>query len=183
MRASILTCFISLLLCLCVAGQKTKDYKFVYRLQPASFNDTESFIIDTLTNSKSISTIKAVINNYQSKPIGFLTIIFKNVDTTIKTITNEKGLFSLNVKPSNYELTILGVGYKTLIKQLSIDKNNNYNIAINLARQSVMNLYDIHSRKKLSQADIDNIKNCIQNNEQSLDKCKKKYDYYITLEI
>jgi len=171
------------LLGFCAAGQKSKDYKFVYRLQPDNFNDTEKFVTDTLKNFESASTVTAVIKNYQSKPIGFLTVIFKDADTTIKTMTNESGLFSIKLKPSNYAITIAGINYKALTKQIHVDTNNDFNLTITLARQTPMNWYNIHSRKKLSQADIDNIKNCIENNEQSFDKCKKKYDYYITLEI
>lgn len=178
-----LTCFTSSLLYSCAAGQNFKNYPFVYRLGTASLNDKEEFKIDTLKNSEAVSTVEAVIKDFQASPVQFLTVIWKSNDTTITKTTNEKGMFSINLKPSIYELTITGAGYKTLIKKISIDKTSNYNLAIDLARQPTMNWYNIHSRKNLSQADLDSIKNCIQHNEQSPDKCKKKYDYYITFEI
>jgi len=175
MRPSILTFLILFLLGFSAAGQKLKDYRFVYRLQPDNFNDTEKVVIETFKNSESIATINGVIKNYQLKPIGFLTVIFKSADTTVKTMTNENGLFSVKLKPSNYVVTIAGVNYKTLTKQIQLDTNNAFNLTITLASQTPMNWFNIHARKKLSETGINNIKNCIQNNEQPFDKCNKKY--------
>lgn len=183
MRLSIPICFLLFLVSFCAAGQKSRDYKFVYRVHFDKPNDTAQFVTDTIKTDNNYPVAKGLIRNSQSKPMGSLTIILKSNDTTFTTTTNEDGMFSINIKPSNYILTIAGFGYKTIVSQIDVSENSSFLFHVTLARQTLMNWYNIHSSKKLSQTDINNIKNCVQNNEQSFDKCRKKYEYYLTVEI
>lgn len=183
MRLSIPIIVIFFFHSLVVVGQKTNKYKFIYKFHLEEPNDSCKISIDTLQNQGDINTVRGELTNNKSNPIGFLTIILKNNDTTISAITNQKGLFELKAKPSTYDLTIAGVGYKTLNQLLSIDRQNNFTFRITLAIQASLDWYNIYSKKELTPDEIDKIKKCVQDNNEKIDKCGRKNEYSVTMEI
>jgi hypothetical protein len=183
MRLQILMAFLSLSTCSKVVGQKINSYKYVYKFQLDKPNDVSSVNVDTLQNLDSIEKINGKVIDNKSAPLSFLSIILKSKDTTIYTTTNEKGLFEINTKPSSYELTVSGVNYISVTKDIVIIGKINYNLRVKLARQGPLTWYDINSKIELTKEQIEKIKECVEANENKPIKCGRKNEYYVSIEI
>lgn len=62
------------------------------------------------------------VTDMQGQPIGFASVYIKN--TTYGTSANEKGNYSFNLKPGNYDVVYRFVGYKQRIENISIGNSD-----------------------------------------------------------
>jgi len=164
-------------------AQNALAYNYTYKFQLDNPKEVSKLEIDTIENKKDYNTIKGFITNTKSEPIQFITITLRNKHATISTTTNESGLFEIKANPSTYQMTITGVGYKSLDQKLTIERKNNFMTKASLATEASLNWYEIHSTEELSVQEINSIKKCVHENRNRPDKCRKKNSYYVTMEI
>lgn len=184
MKLSIIILFICFCLTLNSAAQELSHYKYIYKFQLERLCDTSKIQIDTFKNRRDLTTIiNGEVKNSGQKAISFLSIVLKGSDTTITSTTNGKGFFKIKVKPSTYNLTISGIGYKTLHQSVSLNNKNAYNFKILIASESSADWYDIYSKQELTNHDIDIIKKCVKDNNGKVGNCVDINKYYIVIEI
>ena len=164
-------------------AQKQSDYKYIYKFQLPETNDTAKIVIDTTENQEHLVTLKGKITNNKSEPLSFLTISIKSKDSTFYLTTNNEGFFETSIKPSLYELIIDGVGYKSFKISVNANGESNFNFKLILSKSKPLEWFDIYSKKELCQQEIEEIKKCVQSNNQNVSKCRKKNLYYVLIEI
>jgi len=62
--------------------------------------------------------VKGMITNENNESLGFATIYIRNIKTG--STANVDGFYQINLKPGNYDLVFQFLGYKTLIKTVTI---------------------------------------------------------------
>jgi len=162
-------------------GQRSK-YKYKYRFQLEK-KDTFKITNDTFNNYENVAvTIRGIVLDSKQEPEGYITIVLKNRDTIISTTTDGYGYFELKVKPSNYQMRFVGLGYK--LPAYKIDMNGNYftNFKI-ILYQTSDEWYNINSVRELTIQQINEIKQCVTLNLADLSQCGKKNKFYIMMEI
>ncbi|CAL2102993.1 Carboxypeptidase family protein [Tenacibaculum sp. 190130A14a] len=87
------------------------------------------------------------IDENDTLTLPFANVVAKNqvTDSIIGTITNEEGMFELNLPPSKYNLEIEFIGFNTLIiKNVKISKGNHMYLSSILGSGRGTSLYDLN---------------------------------------
>ncbi|MBT8234280.1 MAG: carboxypeptidase-like regulatory domain-containing protein, partial [Saprospiraceae bacterium] len=80
------------------------------------------FCISTAINGQKAS-VSGTITTTEGEPLGFANISI--VGSIIGTMSNDEGIYSLEVDPGQYKLSISFLGYQTLTKRINIQKDEN----------------------------------------------------------
>ncbi|QJD95449.1 TonB-dependent receptor [Mucilaginibacter robiniae] len=88
------------------------------------------------TYAQNLSTLKGYLKNNADEPLAGVTVTLQN--TTSGTISDDSGFFMLrNLKPGHYTLVLRAIGYKTQVKQVSLNQTNNATLKITLDDNTV----------------------------------------------
>ena len=85
--------------------------------------------------------------------------------------------------PGIYKVIIAHTQYAATPFSLSVTGENKFNLLISLPEKSSIAIYDIDSRVRISNLELENIKVCLRENISSPIKCNKKSKYVIGLEL
>jgi len=103
-----------------------KVFWFAIFIITSTLAHSQSFEVGSLfSNTQENCKIKGFVfdNENNNEPLLFATVAVKN--TTISTITELDGSFSINLKPGTYTLIYSFVGYKTIEVDTIIVASNN----------------------------------------------------------
>ncbi|MCO4293229.1 DUF5686 and carboxypeptidase regulatory-like domain-containing protein [Solitalea sp. MAHUQ-68] len=124
------------------------------------------FIVSTV--SAVAGTISGKITTSNGAPIPFANVYLEN--TTIGTTANAEGFYSLKVNPGVYKLIFKTVGYKQLIKSISI---TNDPLELNVVlEQEVYTLNEINVSAKQEDPAYEVIRNAIKKRKHHLNEVK-----------
>jgi hypothetical protein len=129
-----------------------------------------------------LASIDGKITDVNNQPVLATTVCLYSNDKKIWCGSNENGLFGGPVLPGSYQLRIGAVGYKSVIQSFSIDNQTTIHFTITLAMVSSLAVFEIHSKIKLTNEEINRIKKCVAGTDD-FSKCGKKDVYFIMLQI
>lgn len=154
-----------------------KKYKYIYTFKP-SIQDTGSVTIDSSSIEKNYLFVS--VENFINEKLSFANVIIQSKDTVIQTTTDIDGNLKINLKTGHYAISINYLRYKPFVKYFKIYAG--VKMRIILARGPSLTIYEIHSRVKLKENELDQIKKCIEQNRELKD-CGSKNKFYITMQI
>ena len=166
-------------------GQKSRNYKHIYKFQLDTPKDTSYVQIDTFAKSNSMITIEGQVVDNNMGTLANHTVLFMRLDTPSKTavMTDYKGQFNIYLEKGMYDLVISGVGYETFNIPINITGQPFFSLKIVQARQQSWERYNIRSAKKMSRKEIYRVKQCVQQSPDRPGNCGKKNQFFVTMEI
>ncbi len=161
-------------------AQSTKSYIYKYRFQISS-KDPSYALVDSL---KGIDTSKIYITvtDKKSNAIPFVTVSIRNHERKYSVTTDADGKLNLTVQPGTFELSLNCTDCKGLKQSISISDHSMLRITAVLVPH-FSESYNIHSKKRLSNSELKEIKECINQNRSEPNKCSKRKSYFILIEI
>ena len=170
---------------LLIYGQKTSPYKYVHKFQLEKPNEASFIHVDTISNDNKAFLISGVVTGAKKLPLSGSSIIFKRIDSPSKfsTTTNHNGQFEIVLNAGDYEVSISEVGHSSVNSSLKVTAQTNLKLTAVLANNTIMEWYNVNSKKELSNDELETIKKCVQQNPDKPAKCGKKDEFYITIEI
>ncbi len=169
-------------------AQRDSLYEYIYQITPNDPNEKEKIKIDSSYNkidttfeNQALTSIDGTVNDNSGKRIRYSTICLDSAGKTLWCNINERGKFDRQIAPGSYKLSVGEVGYKPIAQNFSIGKQTTIHFDIALAATPSLTVFDVHSKLKLSQKKIDQIRNCLTT--KNLTSCEEKNVYFIMIEI
>src|SRR5436190_12236102 len=86
-----------------------------------------AFGISLITDGQTLITGK-VVDSVTREPLAGASVFFQN--TTIGTVTNKQGEFSLSMRSGGYDLVVTYTGYQTKMIRITHEENSSFEIAM-----------------------------------------------------
>ena len=160
---------------------KQFDYSYKFEIKDSAGGNS-NISIERNPSSGRTHSFKGTIMDYKKQPIAFATILLKNKDNSFYTMADENGQFEIVASPGIYELSCSAVNYASLSESIKIDEEYDYILKIQLRSSLSHAIYNIYSKRKLTNQEIEGIKSCVIQNRDNPNKCRKN-EYYILIEI
>jgi hypothetical protein len=92
------------------------------------------------------------------------------------------GKFDTTIKPGSYVLSITSEDGSYSDINFIIEEGQHFNFNIHLSISQSLDIYDIHSKRKLTKDEIEKIKKCVKG-KNNLSGCAEKNVYFVDMEI
>jgi hypothetical protein len=146
-----------LLLTNTVFGQK--GYKYKYDLHLKNIPSTYSIVYDSLTNKDNSTKFVFIESRGDTVIQAYIKIKGDNLDTLIHNeIAQLKTITKVLLQPNKYSITVSSIEFSTLnIEKVNIYKNASTTIVSKLGYKNDLEFGEIHSKRKLSDKEIEKI--------------------------
>ena len=96
-----------------------------------------------------------------------------------------EGEFDCEIPKGKYKMQISNVNAEPFEYEFEVEENQELNFDIYLKSRQLPTIYEINSKIPLSKSEIEDIKNCIKENENTtkFGSCVDKDKYYISIQI
>ena len=140
-----------------VFGQK--GYKYKYDLHLKNIPSTYSIVYDSLTNKDNLTKVISVESRGDTVIQVYIKIKSDNIDTIIHNDFSEIiTIAKLALKPNKYDITVSSIEFGTLnIEKINIYNNTSTTIIAKLGYKNELEFGEIHSKRKLSDKEIEKI--------------------------
>ena len=176
--------FLSLLILIIISfnshSQKTY-YKHSYKITPYLESHHNSVKIDTLDfNSK--FNLQMTFTDHNDQPLKNIIIDLKNIDTSLTLITDSLGMIKLNSDFKIFKIDIHEEKYQKIQSLILLQNHHLISYKIKLCELSDLdNLYYIKSNEKLTEEEIGDIRECIENSPK-IEDCNMEGDFIIVVQ-
>jgi len=158
-----------------------KGYKYEYKLHLDYAHELNQVLTDT-GFYQSYTEIKLRLTTLYGEPLVVSTVKLIGVDTAIG-FTDEDGRIIMRTRPGKYHLVASSPGYKGFETWIELKPGNMLEFQLKLGRSKSLVIYDVYSKKALSERVLTEIKECLETNHDPKISCNKKGEYYIMIEI
>ena len=161
-------------------SQKT-SYKHTYQITPYLESHHNSVKIDTLDfNSK--YNLHMTFTDHDDQPLKKIEIVLKNVDTSFTLTTDSLGMIDLNTEFKIFKIDIHEEKYQKVQSLILLENHHLISYKIKLCELSDLeDLFFIKSKEQLSDEDISEIRDCLENSPK-IEDCNMEGDYIIVVE-
>jgi hypothetical protein len=165
---------------------KTKKFGHEYWFSFQNEEDTGTYSYSYSENINS-SNINISVLNKEGEQLIFTQIVLKNLvnDSLINLMTDINGNISTNLAIGKHSLIVRHMGYDLLEKDIKIVADSNLMITTTLGLGSELTVYQINSKRKLSDEKVESIIDCVKNGNRNYPSfgCERKRKYNITMHI
>ncbi|WP_417612642.1 hypothetical protein [Owenweeksia hongkongensis] len=163
------------------------SYKYFFSLDFE--NDTNSFQTSSLPIDSTLSKISGTITTTRNQPfdgIGVIKLI-NRFNSSIEYIDiRGNGKFEGLIEEGKYDFELSGGIYDRFLTEIEIKKGEELVLDIKLGRAAEDEVYEVHSKKEMSEREVLKIKNCEQENRLNFNiqlQCAEKDSYFIVVQI
>ncbi len=157
------------------------SYKHKYQITPYLESHHNSVQIDTLDyNSK--YNLHMTFTDHDDQPLKNIEIVLKNVDTSLTLVTDSIGTIDLNTDFKIFKIDIHEDRYQKVQSLILLQNHHLISYKIKLCELSDLDdLYFIKSKEQLSEEDISEIRDCLENSPK-IEDCDMEGDFIIVVE-
>ncbi len=162
---------------------KSKKIKYEYWFQFNNAEDTSSFYFVKSTNNSN-SIIRLTDNENSIVFSALIRVKGLNNDTVINILSDFDGLGTIKLNAGKYQVEASTLGYDKAIFEFEILEGENFDLTIKLGLASELTVYQINSKKRLTDEEIHIIMSCVKTNKgEFYRKCSKKGIYYVSMQL
>lgn len=162
---------------------KRNKYKYEYWFRFDNVDDTSSYVMDKKVG---VDTSLIFLTDHLGVRVVFASITIKNLVTgTITELrSNFDGWVSEKLKPGHYLLNVDFFKSDPFALRFSLGNNEQLYLKVRLGLAPELTIYQINSKKKLPKAKVQSIMKCVkEHRNDDIGKCRKRKQYYISIQI
>lgn len=155
-------------------GQKGYKYKYDFHLK--NIPSTYSIVYDSITNKNNVTNFISIDSSGDTIIQSYIKIKSNSVDTIIHNHISElKSISKVLLKPNKYDITISSIEFSKLsITNINIYRNTSTTIISKLGYINDLDFGKIHSKRKLTDKEIENIIDDYSNRKGESELIKNK---------
>ena len=166
---------------------KTEKFGHEYWFSFQNEDDTSSYKFDYSSLEKDSNNIEIIVLSNDGKPLPFAILSIRSnfSDQYLQVICGSEGKTVINQKSGKIEITAKSIQFDDFQVILDLDSNQKLNLTINLGKSPELKVFQIKSKRKLSNTLIEEIIDCVKN-ERKINSnfgCERKREYYISIHI
>ena len=162
---------------------KNEEYPYEYWLQFENLEDTCSYQQTTNLESQN-SVIKLLDNKGDTIMFANIKVINLENDTETNLTSDYKGYSELFLENGKYRIEIRAMNYDNFNLEFEIENSEQVELTIKLGLAPELEVYQIDSKKELTETDILEIIECVRVNRDDFNKiCSDLKKYRIMIHI
>ncbi|MDA7803632.1 carboxypeptidase-like regulatory domain-containing protein [Crocinitomix sp.] len=170
--------------CKLVGVDTSLTFSYEYSFRFLNLDDSTTMeLVQTAKDSSAYNFCGFTKDNSGAVQSGIQIIVRDKKDNkVIKTTSNAKGEFQLNLPPGDYKVRTASCMHDRLEFEVGIDTTHQQVLHVNLGLTQEIITYQINSKERLSEEKIEELMECVKvNREDVYGACSEQGEYYLVV--